>query len=114
MSHKFKYGTASEAVTKLRVLGFDKDFAIKDDCLYCDTDKFGPEDVRITYTSRYEGNSDPSDESTVYGLETKSGLRGILVTADGIYSDRNTAAILQKLHLAKLESYRDHIDENDR
>lgn len=114
MSHKFKYGTATEAVTRLRTLGFDKDFSIKDSFIYSGVDKFGAEDVRIAYTSRYEGNSDPSDESTVYGLETKGGLRGILITADGIYSDRNTAALLQKLHLAKLESYRDHIDEKDK
>jgi hypothetical protein len=78
MSEKFKYGTATEAVTRLRALGFDQDFSIVDGFICSGTDKFGAEDVKIAYTNRYEGNSDPSDESTVYGLETKSGLKGIL------------------------------------
>jgi hypothetical protein len=110
MSHKFKYTTTTEAIVKLRELGFDHDFSLKEGFVWSGTERFGAEDLQIAYTIRYEGDSDPADESTVYGLETQTGLKGIVVTSDGIYSDKNTAQILQKLHLAKLSSYRQNKD----
>ncbi|MDO6388592.1 hypothetical protein Q4E40_00550 [Pontibacter sp. BT731] len=105
MNEKFKYASASEAITKLRALGFDKDLTLKDGFVWWDSGKFGADDIKIAYVSRYEGNSDPGDEATVYGLEMNNGLKGILVTGDGIYSDSNTVALLQKLHRAKLDKY---------
>ena len=107
MGHNFKYSTPSEATTKLRELGFDKDFSIKDGFFYAGSEKFGVEEMKIAYVSRYEGNSDPGDEATVYGLETKTGVKGILVTGDGIYSDTNSTSLLKKLHLTKLDGYND-------
>ena len=114
MNKKFKYGTTSEAITKLRVSGFDKDFTLRDGFVWWRSEKFSAEDLKIVSVNRYEGNSDPADEATVYGLETKTGLKGILVTGDGIYSDSNTVALLQKLHLAKLEKYSDNPDTNEK
>ncbi|WP_187263957.1 hypothetical protein [Pontibacter beigongshangensis] len=105
MNEKFKYNTTSEAIAQLRAAGFDKNLTLKDGYVWWESEKFGAEDIRIASVSRYEGNSDPGDEATVYGLEMKSGLKGILVTGDGIYSDSNTVALLQKLHLAKLDKY---------
>ena len=105
MSHTFKYNTATDAVEKLRELGFTADFTLNNGFIYNSSERFAAEDIRIIYTSRYEGDSDPADETTVYGLETTTGLKGILVTADGIYSDRNTRELLQQLHLAKLNTY---------
>ncbi|TKK65004.1 hypothetical protein FC093_21100 [Ilyomonas limi] len=105
MNEKFKYGTTSEAIAKLRASGFDKDFTLKDGFIWCGAEKFEAEDLKIASVNRYEGASDPGDEATVYGLETKTGLKGILVKGDGIYSDTNTIAILQKLHRAKLDNY---------
>ncbi|RYY44648.1 MAG: hypothetical protein EOO06_17790 [Chitinophagaceae bacterium] len=105
MDEKFKYGTTSEAITKLRASGFDKDFSLKDGFVWWESEKFGAEDVKISIVNRYEGNSDPGDEATVYGLETKTGLKGILVIGDGIYADSNTVVLLQKLHLKKLDKF---------
>lgn len=105
MNEKFRYASASEAITKLRAAGFDRDLTLKDGFVWWGSEKFGAEDIKIASVSRYEGNSDPGDEATVYGLEMKTGLKGILVTGDGIYSDSNTVALLQKLHRAKLDKY---------
>ncbi|WP_071594900.1 hypothetical protein [Pontibacter roseus] len=105
MNEKFRYASASEAIAQLRAAGFDKDLSLKDGFVWSGSEKFGAEDIRIASLSRYEGNSDPGDEATVYGLEMRNGLKGILVTGDGIYSDSNTVALLQKLHRAKLDKY---------
>ena len=57
------------------------------------------DDFEIEQVYRYEGDSNPSDESTVYGIASKDGLRGILVTAYGAYTDGMSAAMLRKLSL---------------
>ena len=105
MSYRFKYNTTTEAMSKLREIGFAENFTISDGYISNGAERFGADDVRIAYTSRYEGDSDPADETTVYGLETKDGTKGILVTADGIYADKNTGELLQKLHRNKLHRY---------
>lgn len=113
MENKFKYGTVSQAVTALREKGFDKNFRLKDGFVWWESEKFKAEDLKISFLSRYEGNSDPGDEATVYGLKTNTGLKGILTTGDGIYSDSNTVALLQKLHLAKLGKYSNNPTEGE-
>lgn len=110
MADTFKYASASEAVSKLKAMGFSVDFVLKDGYAFSGLEKFRAEDLKILYTARYEGNSDPGDETTVYGLETTTGLKGILVTADGIYADKNAADLLQKLHAAKLDTYSEKMD----
>jgi hypothetical protein len=105
MSNRFKYDTTTEAVMKLREIGFTENYSISEGYISNGTEKFDVDDVRILFTSRYEGDSDPADETTVYGLETKHGTKGILVTADGIYADRNAGELLQKLHRNKLKRY---------
>jgi hypothetical protein len=45
----------------------------------------------------YQGNFDPADEASVYGLKTNTGFKGILIAGDGIYSNTSTK-VLKKLH----------------
>lgn len=46
---------------------------------------------------RYEGNSDPADESIVHAIESNAGLKDILVAGFGISLDNETVEILKKL-----------------
>jgi len=105
MGYRFKYNTTTEAVTKLRENGFTENFFISEGKISNGIEKFSADDIRIIFTNRYEGDSDPADETTVYVLETASGTKGILVTADGIYADNNTGELLQQLHRKKLHRY---------
>lgn len=66
---------------------------------------FQGEDLKIITVYRYEGNSDPADEATVYGIETSSGLKGILVVGDGIYSNSSSTKILKELHRKKNKTF---------
>lgn len=97
MDIKYHYGTVSQAISQLRKKGFSVDFNLKENCLVCNSDKFKEEDFEITDVFYYEGESDPGDEATVYGIKSKSGIKGILVTGDEIDTDPMSNAIIQKL-----------------
>ena len=99
MDRNFHYETVSEAIEQLRQQGFTVDFNLEKEHLICDIDKFEADEFEIVDTFRYEGMTDPADEATVYAIESKSGLKGILVTGYGPTSDNDASTeILNKLH----------------
>ena len=98
---KMHYATVSEAIEALRKQGFTTDFNLEKNCIVCHPEKFDPDDFEIVDVYRYEGNSDPADEATVYAIESKTGLKGVLVTGYGISTDTMSTEILNKLHNRK-------------
>lgn len=101
MHHKTHYATVSEAINKLREQGFVTDFNLDENCIVCNTEKFEFEDLEIVDIYRYEGDSDPSDEAIVYAVESKSGLKGVLVNGYGVSADPKTARIISKIPIRK-------------
>ena len=102
MNTKFLYNTVSNAVTLLRKAGFTMDFHLKNSDIFLDERKVDINDLKIVKFFRYEGESDPADEASVYGLESTTGLKGILVTGDESNSESSFSKILKKLHLKLL------------
>jgi hypothetical protein len=101
MERPMHYNTISEAIEKLRSKGFNLDFNMEANVLSTTTEKFPPENLEIVDVYRYEGNSDPGDEASVYALESTSGARGILVTGYGVSSDSKTEGLLKKIKRRK-------------
>jgi hypothetical protein len=99
MNTKFLYGTVTSAIKTLRKAGFNKDFSLLENHIGWKDIKMGINDVKIVTVSRYEGASDPADEATVYGLESKTGIRGILITGDEANSEVFSGNILKQLHV---------------
>lgn len=97
MERQMHYATVSEAIEKLRKQGYTTDFNLQENCIVCHQGKFEPRDFEIVDVYRYEGNTDPADEATVYAIESKTGLKGVLVTGYGISVDSMSAAMLGKL-----------------
>jgi hypothetical protein len=104
MNTKFLYGTVTSAIKALRKAGFDKDFRIMGNDIGWNDTNIDIKDLKIVTVSRYEGNSDPADEASVYGLESKTGLKGILITNDDANSEDSSSHILKKLHVRFLNS----------
>jgi hypothetical protein len=98
MKDNFHYATVSEAINNLRLQGFTIDFNLEKNCIASSTEKLNPDEFEIVDVYRYEGNSDPGDEAVVYAIESKSGLKGILVMGYGLSADDVDAAVLKKLH----------------
>lgn len=97
MEQHFHYSTVSEAIEQLQAKGYDTDFNLDENCIVCHAGKFGPDSFEITEVYRYEGETDPADEATVYGIESSTGLKGILVTGYGAVTDSMTDQMLRKL-----------------
>jgi len=56
---------------------------------------FAPSEVTIREDYRFEGESDPDDMSIVYAIETRTGLRGTLTDAFGVYADPRVGAFVR-------------------
>ena len=98
MERAFHYATVSDTIRELRKQGFIVDFNLKENSLEADSMKFTSEEFEILDVYRYEGDSDPADEATVYAIVSQSGLKGILVTGYGVSSDTVSTQMLRKLH----------------
>jgi hypothetical protein len=92
------YSTVSEAINALQQQGFTTDFRLEETRLVCATAALGPDEFDIVDVYRYEGDSDPADEASVYAIESQSGLKGILVTGYGASADTVSTELLEKLH----------------
>lgn len=75
------------------------DFNLQENSIICNEEKFNPEDFEIVEVYRFEGDSDPADEAVVYGIESNSGLKGVLVNGYGISADEMSSQMAKKLSI---------------
>lgn len=95
----YSYDTLSEAVNGLKQRGFTLDFNLAENCLICNGDQFDVKDFEIVEFHRFEGNTDPSDEAIVYGIESVKGAKGVLVSGYGIAAEGMSAEMAKKLSM---------------
>lgn len=98
MERKTHYATVSEAINKLNELGFTIDFNLEENNFVRYPEKFGNALFEIVDVYRYEGNTDPADEATVYAIQSKAGSKGVLVAGYGMAGDECTTMILEHLN----------------
>jgi hypothetical protein len=91
--------TLVSCVNALVNKGFDEDFKVNDKGLRSlKTDKvYQPQEVKVVSFYRFEGSTDPADESILYAIETNDGHRGTLVDAYGPYSDSKVTAFMSQV-----------------
>ncbi len=58
---------------------------------------YQPQDVCIVNYFRFEGMSDPADNTILYQIETSDGLKGSLVDAYGAYSDAGVNEFMKEV-----------------
>ncbi|MDQ4141185.1 MAG: phosphoribosylpyrophosphate synthetase [Bacteroidota bacterium] len=97
-----QYDTLVEALKDLESRGYKYNFNVAQDCLECAeiSLKLYPQDFDVTEFYRFEGPTDPADNSILYAIEGKNGTKGVLVNAYGVYSDPGSEALLAKLHFS--------------
>ncbi|MES2621919.1 MAG: phosphoribosylpyrophosphate synthetase [Bacteroidota bacterium] len=93
------YDTLTEALADLKTRGYDRDFNLRENCIECTNSKkqLSPADFEITEVYRFEGMTNPSDQSILYAIESKDGMKGTLVNAYGPDADPVSQELIAKL-----------------
>lgn len=93
------YDTLSEAINDLISKGYTYDFNLNPDCIKCSSLKIKvhPEDFEVDEFFRFEGMSSTDDNSILYAISSKEGIKGLLVDAYGVYSESLNEKMIQKL-----------------
>lgn len=100
----YNYDTLSQAVNSLKKRGYTENFNLKPFCLECPSLalQLFPEQFAIDEYYRFEGNSDPTDNSIVYAISANdNSVKGVLVDAYGVYAENITSAMAEKLKVEK-------------
>jgi hypothetical protein len=91
--------TLASCINKLVLQGYTEDFKVSErGLLSLQQEKiYSPEEVKIANFYRFEGASDPADNSILYVIETNDGLKGTLTDAYGPYSDPHVAKFVDQV-----------------
>ena len=96
--------TLASCLNKLTLDGYTEDFkAGERGLLGLQHEKiYEPGQVQVKDFFRFEGASDPADNSILYAIETDDGIKGTLVDAYGPYSDPKVNSFMEEVeHLHK-------------
>ncbi len=94
------YDTLTEALTDLKKKGYTENLNLKPDCIECRSLQLYPGDFMIDSFYRFEGASNPDDNSIVYAISSNKGIKGTLVDAYGMYADSLNEDMIRKLRIA--------------
>jgi hypothetical protein len=82
--------TLSQVIEKLRLKRQDNEFILSPEGFSIGNGKFfQPDELKIIKTFRFEGESDPSDSSILYVIESNDGTIGYSVDAYGAFSNHD-------------------------
>ena len=97
------YNSLSEATTDLKARGYTEDLNLRPTCVECPSLKlqWHPEEFTIDEFYRFEGMSNPDDNSIVFAISSKDGVKGVLVDAYGMYSDSLSESMIRKLKIKR-------------
>lgn len=88
----YHYTTVSKALEELNEKGFTVDFNIQESKIINN-----PNDFEIVHIYRYEGESDPGDEATVFGIKSITGEKGVYVAGLSATADKSAGMVLNDL-----------------
>ena len=94
------YDTLTQAVNDLQRRGYSHDLQTGGSCLLCKEKgvSLDPEDFQIDEFHRFEGFTNPEDQSIVYAISSeKHGVKGVLVNAYGPDASDLTQELVSKL-----------------
>lgn len=98
----YSYETLSEAVNDLQKRGYTTDFLISEekDCFLCKqgTLELSPDEFCIDEVYRFEGMTDPGDESILYAVSSdKHNLKGLIINSYGADFGYRASQLVKKL-----------------
>lgn len=97
------FSTMVELLSYLKEEGFSANYNLLQNSLECKEQGvvLSPEMFEVVDFFRFEGESNPDDSSIVYAIESKTGLKGVVVNAYGAYSDPLSDEMVSKLTIQR-------------
>lgn len=97
------YSSLSDALNDLKKRGYTEDFELQQHCLQCTSLslELEPEKFTVDEFYRFEGMSNPDDNSIVFAISSVEGVKGTLVDAYGMYSENLTEPMVRKLTIRR-------------
>ncbi len=91
--------TLGDSMRELHAVGWDEQLSVSDGGLRCDGcgGWAAPEDVNVDEVHRFEGVSDPGDESILFAITMPCGHRGALPAAYGKDTAPDVADVVRRL-----------------
>lgn len=85
---------------ELHSAGWVAQLSVSDAGIRCDNCRCwaAPEDVVVEVVYRFEGPSDPADESILFAMTMSCGHRGVLPATYGKDTEPNIADVITRLH----------------
>ncbi|MDT0295149.1 phosphoribosylpyrophosphate synthetase [Mesonia ostreae] len=96
------YGTLSQAINKLKLEeGYTIDFNLVDEHLENkkDKEKYTAKEFEVDKVLRFEGMSNPGDNSILYAITTSNNKKGLLTDVYGAEASQISKEILKKLKI---------------
>jgi hypothetical protein len=86
----------ASSVNQMKQEGYKEDFQITEEGLHTfdKTKSYQAGQVRIVNFYRFEGESDPGDNTVLYVIETDDGTKGTLVDGYGPYADEHVSKFI--------------------
>ncbi|MGV3696649.1 hypothetical protein [Flavobacterium sp.] len=105
--HMYHYAPVSQALKELKEKGFTVDFNNQEGRIIN-----SPHDFTIVHVYRYEGESDPGDEATVFGIKSSTGEQGVFVAGPSAWTDNSAAMVLNELSIKNKKDPNEHPEMN--
>jgi hypothetical protein len=99
----YSYDTLSQAVDDLLKRGYTADFLVETEkeCLICKSNslELSPDDFVIDEVYRFEGMTDPADESIVFAISSpKYNMKGLVINGFGAEFGYRSSKLVEHLN----------------
>ncbi|MEX2604208.1 MAG: hypothetical protein WD361_08385 [Gracilimonas sp.] len=93
------YADLADAVESLKEKGFDHTYELGENCITCKEleVEYSEDDLKILESYSFDQGTDPGSESSIYAIESKNGVKGILIMSYGMYVDPEKAKLIDRL-----------------
>jgi hypothetical protein len=93
------YESLADALDDLRKRGYDCDFDLQSNCLYCSNLdlRLYEEEFHIDEVYHFEEDANPDNNAVVYALTSPTGVKGTVVDDQGMPADNISFEMAKKL-----------------
>lgn len=97
----YTYETLTQALNDLQHRGFNYDFNLLENSIECKANHsmYNPTQFNVVEVHRFEGMTNPGDNTVIYVISTEDGLKGTLVDGYGVYAQSLSPELAAKLHI---------------